>query len=150
MPQSLSNVNLHLVFSTKHRQNLIFPEIESDLYGYLGSTINGLGCKTIKVGGYLNHVHCLFKMSRIVSIAKTVEQLKKNSSKWIKTQGSQFNNFYWQDGYGIFSVNPKEIANVVKYIEQQKEHHSRKSFEKEYIEFLIENDIAFDEKYVWD
>ncbi len=80
MPQSLSNVIVHIVFSTKYRQNLILPEIENELFGYLGATLNNLGCGTIIVGGYLNHVHCLCRLSRIISQSKLLEELKKNSS----------------------------------------------------------------------
>ena len=81
---------------------------------------------------------------------KLVEELKSHSSKWIKTKGNQFRNFYWQNGYGGFSVNPNELDNVKKYIQMQKAHHKKKTFKEEYWAFLIDFDIEFDENYVWD
>lgn len=150
MPQSLSNVIVHIVFSTKYRQKLILPEIENDLYGYLGATLNNLGCNTIIVGGHLDHVHCLCRLSRVVTQSKLLEELKKNSSKWIKAKDPKFENFYWQDGYGIFSVSQKQVSIVIDYIKNQKHHHSKSSFQDEYRQILIKNDIKFDEKFVWD
>jgi putative transposase len=150
MLQSISNVNIHIVFSTKYRQPLILPEYETDIYGYLGQTMNNLNYQTISVGGYLDHVHLLCKLYRPLSMSKLVEEVKKSSSKWIKTLDPRLVDFYWQDGYGVFSVSQSGVQGVVRYIERQKIHHKKKGFQDEYREIMVAHNIEFDEKYVWD
>ena len=150
MPQSLVQNYLHIVFSTKHRQHLIDKEIENELYSYLGSICNQLECQVIKVGGYTNHVHILCLLSKKISLIKLVEQVKSNSSKWIKTKGEHYKNFYWQDGYGAFSVSPWQVEVVRNYIANQKEHHRKKTFKQEYRTFLKKYRVEYDERYVWD
>ena len=136
MPQSLSKVYVHIIFSTKNRQNLIDDRIENSLYEYLGGICKGLECNPVKVGGHKNHVHLLCLLSRKVAQMKLLEEIKKQSSKWIKTKDQAYSNFYWQDGYGIFSVNPTETDKVIDYIQLQQEHHKHKSFQDEFIAFL--------------
>lgn len=150
MPQSLSYNYIHLIFSTKNRQPLISSEIESSLYGYIIGITNNLECPVLQIGGITDHIHILFKLSRKVSLAAFVEEIKKSSSKWVKTQGTGYGNFYWQNGYGTFSVNPKQVDIVKEYILKQKEHHARKTFQQEYIEFLTQYNAEYDERYVWD
>jgi putative transposase len=104
----------------------------------------------LQIGGIADHIHILFKLSRKVSLAVFVEEIKKSSSKWAKTQGMGYGNFYWQNGYGAFSVNPKQVDVVTEYILKQKEHHARKTFQQEYIEFLTQYKAEYDERYVWD
>lgn len=150
MGQSLVKNYIHIVFSTKHRKHLIDEEIELELYSYIGGICNSLECPVIKVGGYTNHIHILFMLSKKITLVKLMAELKANSSKWIKTKGSKYNCFYWQDGYGAFSVKSSEVSIVSNYIENQKAHHGIRGFQDEYREFLIEYDIPFDERYVWD
>ncbi len=150
MGQSLVKNYIHLVFSTKNRQPLITTSIEEELYSYLAGICNNLDCNAIKIGGYIDHVHILCMLSKKVTLIKLLEEIKSHSSKWIKTKGNEFKNFYWQDGYGAFSVNPSEIDIVIKYIEDQKIHHQTKSFQAEYIQFLKKYHVDFDEKYVWE
>ena len=150
MPQSLSQVYVHIVFSTKHRQDLIDEEIEERLFEYIGGICRGLECNPVKVGGYKNHVHILCTLSRKVTQMKLLEEVKKQSSKWIKEQGMNYAYFYWQDGYGIFSVNKTEVDVVIRYIENQRQHHEAKGFEDEYRAFLKKYNIEYDERYVWD
>jgi REP element-mobilizing transposase RayT len=150
MPQSLSKVYVHIIFSTKNRQNLIDVKIEKSLYEYLGGICKGLECNPVRIGGHKNHVHILCLLSRKVSQMKLLEEIKKQSSKWIKTKGQAYSNFYWQDGYGIFSINPTEIDKVIKYIQLQREHHKYKSFQEEFIAFLKKYKIEYDERYIWD
>lgn len=150
MSQSLSKVYVHITFSTKHRQHIIDEEIETSLFEYIGGICKGLECYPIKVGGYRNHVHILCLLSRKVTQMKLLEEIKKQSSKWIKTKGSTYSNFYWQDGYGIFSVNPSEIYVVEKYINNQAEHHMKDTFQDEFRKFLKKYDVEYDERYVWD
>lgn len=149
MGQSLVKNYLHIVFSTKNRKPLIDEDIENELYSYLAGICNKLECYPIKVGGYTNHVHVLCNLSKKMTLVKLMEELKSHSSKWIKTKGDKYSNFYWQDGYGAFSVNPREVEVVVKYIENQKEHHRKKSFQEEFVAFLEKYNVEFDEKYIW-
>lgn len=150
MPQSLSKVYTHITFSTKNRESLIDEDIEERLFEYLGGICKGLDCNPVKVGGYKNHVHILCTLSRKITQSVLLEKLKKESSKWIKMQGAKYSNFYWQNGYGIFSVNPTEIEIVKNYIKNQKEHHRTKTFKEEFLAFLKKYKIDYDERYVWD
>lgn len=150
MGQSLVQNYLHIVFSTKHREPIIDQQIETELHNYLGGICNNLGCQSIIVGGYSDHIHILCKLSKKIALVKLVEELKSHSSKWVKTKGNKYRNFYWQDGYGAFSVNPSEVDVVVKYIANQREHHSKKTFQNEYRAFLKKYKVEFDERYVWE
>ena len=150
MPQSLSKVYVHITFSTKRRKNLIDENIEESLFEYLGGTCKGLECNPVKVGGYSNHVHVLCILSRKISQMKLMEELKKQSSKWVKTQGVEYSSFYWQDGYGVFSVNPLQVPDVVKYIDNQKQHHKKMTFKEELLAFLKKYKVDYDERYLWD
>jgi len=150
MGQSLVKNYVHLVFSTKHRQPLIQHPIETELHSYLGGTCNHLDCQSIKVGGYVDHIHILCLLSKKIALMKLMEEIKSHSSKWIKTKGAAYQNFYWQDGYGAFSVNPSEVETVIAYIANQHEHHKKKTFQEEYRMFLKKYNVDYDERYVWD
>ena len=150
MPQSLSKVYTHIIFSTKYRQHLIDDQIEHELFNYLGGVCQALECHPVQVGGYQNHVHILCLLSRKIAQVKLLEEVKKRSSKWIKTRDKKYAGFYWQDGYGIFSVNPRKIDVVARYIKNQKVHHQTLSFKEEFRRFLIKYHVEFDERYVWD
>jgi REP element-mobilizing transposase RayT len=97
-----------------------------------------------------DHVHVLFELARTVALSSAVEDVKKASSKWIKTQGGEFNGFAWQAGYGAFAVSESNVPAVREYVANQQEHHRKKSFQEEYRVFLERHQIAFDERYVWD
>jgi len=150
MFQSLAQIYLHISFSTKYREPFIDVEIENKLYSYLGGTCKALDCAPIKVGGHLDHVHILCKFSRKIAVMDLLEEVKKSSSKWIKTKGDKYEHFYWQGGYSAFSVNPSEVEYVIKYIENQKEHHAKKSFQDECRYFFKKYKVDYDERYVWD
>lgn len=150
MPQSLSKVYIHIIFSTKHRQNFIDDTIEKRLFAYLGQACKNLDCNPIQVGGYRNHVHILCTLSRVITQAKLLEEIKKTSSKWIKLQGEAYKEFYWQDGYGAFSVNHRKIETVKNYIINQKQHHEKRDYKTEFRAFLEHYQIEYDERYVWD
>lgn len=150
MGQSLVKNYIHIVFSTKHRQPLIHPPVEEELHAYLGEVCNQLECQVIKIGGYTDHVHVLCRLSKKIALMKLVEEIKSHSSKWIKTKGKGYEDFYWQDGYGTFSVNPAEVDRVIRYIANQHEHHSNKEFKEEYRSILKKHDVEYDERYVWD
>ena len=149
MGQSLVKNYIHIIFSTKLRKPMIHQNIEMELYSYLGGICNKMECQVIKVGGYTDHIHILCMLSKKVALAKLLEELKSHSSKWIKTKGNEYSNFYWQDGYGAFSVNPSEVEIVINYIANQKEHHRKKTFQDEYIAFLKKYSVQYDERYVW-
>jgi putative transposase len=150
MGQSLVQNYLHLVFSTKHRQALIHEPVESELHAYLGGICNNMECQPLKVGGHTDHVHILCMLSKKVALVKLIEELKSHSSKWIKTKGDDYKTFYWQDGYGAFSINPSEVDVVSTYIANQKEHHRKKTFQEEFRAFLKKYKVQYDERYVWD
>ncbi len=150
MGQSLVKNYIHIVFSTKHREALIHPPYENELYSYLGGICKNLECYPIKIGGYSNHVHILCMLSKKIALMKLLEELKSHSSKWMKTKDESLKNFYWQDGYGAFSVNPAEVETVAAYIANQHEHHSKKTFQDEYRLFLKKYNVDYDERYVWD
>lgn len=150
MGQSLVQNYIHIIYSTRNRENLISEDIESELFNYLGGVCKELDCNPLKVGGYQNHVHILCNLSKKTALMKLLEQVKSQSSKWIKTKGKEFYNFYWQKGYGAFSVNPTQINQVIDYIVNQKTHHQKMSFQDEYRMFLKKYNIEYDERYIWD
>lgn len=150
MPQSLSNVLVHLAFSTKNREPLIRESIEPELHPYATTVLNNFGCPTIALNGTADHIHVLFNLSRVKAIADVVENLKTSTSKWIKGKGSNFANFHWQTGYGAFSVSQSKVCEVVAYIDGQKEHHALRSFQDEFRVLLNKHAVEFDERYVWD
>jgi len=150
MPQSLARVLVHLVFSTKNRAPLLTPNIRTQLHPYLSVVLNNDGCPSFQVGGVADHVHLLFSLSRVRTIADVVENVKTSSSKWLKTKEPQLADFHWQSGYGAFSVSRSQTDEVIKYIQRQEEHHKQRTFQQEFRRFLTLNEIDFDEKYVWD
>jgi REP element-mobilizing transposase RayT len=150
MGQSLVRNHIHIVFSTKQRAAIIQPPFSIELYSYLGGVCNNLESQVIKIGGFSDHVHILCLLSKKIALMKLLEELKSHSSKWMKTQDESLKNFYWQDGYGAFSVNPTEVDTVIKYIDNQQEHHVKKTFQEEYRDFLKKYKVESDERYVWD
>jgi REP element-mobilizing transposase RayT len=150
MGQSLVQNYVHIVFSTKYREPLIKAPYEQELHAYLGGTCKELDCPVLIVGGYTDHVHILCMLSRKIALMTLVQKAKANSSKWMKTKDKSLEHFFWQDGYGVFSVNPSEVDVVIKYIKNQHDHHSKKDFKEEYRSILKKHDVDYDEAYVWD
>ena len=149
MAQSLSNVLLHLVFSTKNRQPLIDASIAPEVHAYLVTACKTLECVPIKVGGFTDHVHIACKLSRTVTIASLVQQLKQDSSKWIKSKGTRYASFAWQNGYGAFSIGHSQLEALKSYIANQPEHHRQLSFQDEFRKLLTRYGIEWDERYIW-
>lgn len=141
---------MHIVFSTKNREALIYPPYEEELHSYLGGICNNLESPAIKIGGHTDHVHLLCMLSKKITLITLLQELKSNSSKWIKTKDNKLSQFYWQDGYGAFSVNPSEADTVVAYIANQHEHHKTRTFQEEYRAFLKKYSVEYDERYVWE
>ena len=150
MAQSLSNILVHLIFSTKERRRLIDPAIEQELYPYLATVCATCGCPAHHIGGTEDHVHILFSLSRTIPVSDLVREVKAESSKWIKTKGSRYELFAWQSGYGAFSIGQSQIDRVRRYIAGQKEHHRKRDFQAEFRAFLEKYQIEYDERYVWD
>ncbi len=150
MPQSLARFHIHLVFSTKNREPLIIDTVRDSLHRYMATVLQNLGCAPVLINSVEDHIHLLFDLSRTVAISQAVEDVKKSSSKWIKTQGPEFAGFSWQAGYGAFAVSESNVEAVRAYIANQREHHRKKTFQEEYRQFLEKHRIAFDERYVWD
>ena len=150
MSQSLARVLLHLTFSTKHRKPWIDKPIRSELNAIFASTLQKWECPAILVGSVDDHIHALFALSRNYAIKTIVEEVKKVSSKWIKTKGRKYAEFHWQAGYGIFSVSQSNACRVRAYIANQEEHHRRRSFQDELRALLKRHQLPFDERYVWD
>jgi putative transposase len=150
MPQSLSNILLHLVFTTKNREPLILPELESELYAYIAAIHKNMTCPLLKIGGTENHLHILCRLERVVTVSNLLEEIKKSSSKWIKGKDERLANFAWQAGYGAFSIGMSNVEALENYIARQKTHHRDVSFQDEYRALLKKYRIVWDEKYVWD
>ena len=148
MPQSLSQILVHLVFSTKDRKPLLKSTTIGELKPYLGGILNNLNCNPIEINAVEDHAHLLFALSRTASLASVVSELKSGSTKWIKSKWLM--EFAWQGGYGAFSVSISKVDAVSQYIRNQEEHHKEKSFQDELRGLLREHGISFDEKYLWD
>ncbi len=150
MPQSLASILVHLTFSTKNRQPLIRPDIEPELHPYMATIFRQMDSPSIALNGTDDHVHALFRLGRKTSVADVVEEVKKSSSKWIKTKGIEYAEFYWQAGYGAFSIGQSGVSGVKRYIANQKEHHHKRTFQDEFRELCTKYEIEYDERYVWD
>ena len=150
MPQSLSSILIHLIFSTKNREPFLSPEIEAELYPYIASIFKVMKSPALIIDGASDHVHTLFSLSRVATVADVVEEVKTESSKWIKRKGIEFRNFHWQSGYGAFSIGQSQVSTVKRYIGRQKQHHRRITFQDEYRKFLKAYGVEYDERYVWD
>ena len=150
MPQSLAKILVHLIFSTKNRERILDNTVRSELHKYLATILKEFDSPAILINSVEDHVHILFSHSKNHALIKIVEELKKNSSKWIKTKASQYTGFHWQNGYGAFSVSQSNAKAVEDYIASQAEHHRRKTFQEEYRDFLKKYEVAYDERYVWD
>jgi REP element-mobilizing transposase RayT len=150
MPQSLAKNLVHLIYSTKNRDACLTPAIRPKLFAYQAGIFQEWQSPAVVIGGDMDHVHALFVLSKNHTLCKVIEEVKKGSSKWMKTQGHAFSSFHWQNGYGAFSVSQSHVAQVHRYIEGQVEHHRATSFQEEFRLFLKRYDIEYDERYVWD
>jgi putative transposase len=149
MAQTLVSMMVHVIFSTKNREPLITPEIEPELFAYIGGILKSNEARLLDAGGTADHLHLLISQSKNVALSKLMKDVKKDSSLWLKTKGSVFRNFHWQDGYGGFSIGKSQVPSLKKYIANQKEHHRKRSFQEELIKFLDAYGIAYDERYLW-
>ena len=151
MPQSLARLYVHIVFSTKYRSPFLMEKsIRKEMHAYLGGACRNQGCPALTVGGVADHAHILSRISRTICVADLVQEIKMQSSKWVKSKGGILKEFRWQTGYGAFSVGQREVERVMAYIRNQEAHHRKEQFQTEYRRFLQEYGIDYDERYVWD
>ena len=145
-----SKVILHIIFSTKDREAWLDSDVRMRMHAYLATICCDLGVELVHVGGMADHIHIVTTLPRTLSQAQLVEQIKKTSSKWIKTLDARYRGFSWQRGYGAFSVSPSQLESVRRYIDGQQEDHRTRTFQEEYRELLRKHGVDFDERYVWD
>ncbi len=150
MPQSLAQIFVHVIFSTKNREPVLDDSIHPELHDYVGGIVKNLGGALLAAGSVADHIHLLISHPRTCAPAELVQEIKTGSSKWLKTRGPRYAAFHWQSGYGIFSVSPLHRVDVEKYLANQAEHHRVVSFQEEYRKLLRKYGIEFDERYVWD
>ena len=151
MPQSLARIIVHLVFSTKNRvPYLKDKELREQLGAYMAGTMRNLGSQAIIVGCVEDHAHILCLLSKNIALKDLVEEVKTSSSKWVKPKRAGLHDFYWQNGYGAFSIGQSEFEVVRRYIANQEEHHRTRTFQDELRELFKQHAVEFDERYVWD
>jgi REP-associated tyrosine transposase len=150
MPQSLHLLSTHIIFSTKHRRPDLGPQLRPSLWAYIAGILKNLECRSLTVGGHVDHIHILCNLSKKHASMKVLEIVKKQSSKWIKDQESPSASFHWQDGYGLFSVSPSHLEAVRQYILRQEAHHKKVSFQEEFLSILRKYRVDYDERYLWD
>jgi putative transposase len=149
MSQSLALVLVHIIFSTKNRMTFLqSPDLRSEVHAYLTGTLRGLHCEPLQVGGMPDHVHILSGLSRTISLAELVKNLKTSSTMALKAKGHS--HFSWQGGYGAFSVSQSAKESVMAYIASQEIHHRKMTFQEEFRTILMKHGVLFDERYVWD
>jgi putative transposase len=148
MPQSLANILIHAIWSTKERRALLSDDVRVGLHGYMAGILKNLESPALIINSVADHVHILYQLSKNIAACKLVEEVKKSSSKWMKENGIP--EFGWQSGYGVFSVSQSNADAVREYIQGQAGHHQKKDFKDEFREFCRRYDVAMDERYVWD
>ncbi len=150
MAQSLSVNLIHLIYSTKHREARLADAIRPHLFAYQAGIFKAHDSPSITIGGTEDHVHALFVLSKTLALCDLIEEVKKGSSKWLKTQGAAFSGLHWQSGFGAFSLSQSHVARARRYIDGQVEHHRTVTFQEEFRLFLKRYRVEYDEKYVWD
>ena len=151
MPQSLVQIYLHITFSTKGREPFLQDrELRHQTHAYLAGACRNLDSPSLIVGGVEDHIHISCRLSKTMAIADLIRELKRESSKWIKTEDPALAPFHWQNGYGAFSVSPSHVDALKAYIEAQKEHHRRETFQDEFRRLCRKYGVEIDEQYAWD
>lgn len=146
MSHTYSQLHAHIVFSTKNRYPFINAELRPRLFPYIGGIIREVGGKPIRVNGVADHVHILASLPPRIAVSDVLRIVKANSSRWIHEQFPSRSKFAWQTGYGVFSVSHHDLESVLKYVNNQEEHHRVKTFQEEFLSFLHEYGIEYDEK----
>ncbi|MFN7946371.1 MAG: IS200/IS605 family transposase [Blastocatellia bacterium] len=149
MANTYSSLYYHLIFSTKNRAAWLKAEIEPRVWEYIGGIARQNKMTALQIGGIEDHLHVLVMAPPVFSPGKIAQLLKGGSSLWIHTEYPALRNFAWQDGYGAFTVSKSNLPDVIRYIQNQREHHRKRTFQEEYLEFLRKHGIEYDERYVW-
>ena len=149
MANTFTSLHVHVVFSTKNRERWLTPEVEEDVWRYLGGICRTHHLTALQIGGFDDHVHLLLGYPPMVALSDFMKRLKGESSKWISEKSAGLRGFAWQDGYGAFSIGHSQISRTIRYIQRQREHHTKEPFETEYRQFLHVHDIAAEERYVF-
>ena len=149
MAQSLCKIYLHVIFHIKTTSPPIADEHLERVHSYIGQLVNDAGCQVIRVGGIGDHVHVVCLLSRDETVSHLVEEMKRNSSRWIKTLSPQYEHFAWQGGYAAYSVSQSVVDKTISYVNNQREHHKKISFHDEYLQFLRLYNIDYNERYVF-
>ncbi len=148
MATTYTSILVHFIFSTKHRAPLITTAIESELYAYIGGICRGNKSVLLAANGTTDHIHLLVSLSKTISVATLMLEIKRDTSSWIKTKGREFGQFRWQEGYAAFTVGQSQVEAVQRYLTGQKEHHRTVSFREELIKFLRRYQIPYEERYL--
>jgi REP element-mobilizing transposase RayT len=150
MANTFTSLHYHVIFSTKHREPWIAPDLEERVWKFLGGIARENGMKALLIGGMPDHVHLALALPPAQSVSKALQLLKGGSSKWIKDALPRMRGFAWQDGYGAFSVSKSNLSEVTAYIQNQRENHRIKTFQEEFLTFLVRHGVEYDERYLWD
>ncbi len=150
MANTYTQIFYHIVFAVRNREALIVPTIKEDLYKYISGIITNQKQKLFIMNGMPDHVHILVNCKPNMNLSDLVKEIKEHSSKYINEKGILKGKFYWQEGFGAFTVSKKELTSVINYINNQEEHHRKRTFREEYVEFLKENEIDYKEEYIFE
>lgn len=150
MPNTYSQIFYHLVFAVRNRESLITAEIKNDLYKYISGIITNQKQKLFIINGMPDHVHILMNCKPNMNLSDNVREIKEHSTKFINNKKILRGKFYWQEGFGAFSVSKKDLPIIMNYIKHQEDHHSNRSFKEEYLDFLKENEIDYKDEYLFD
>ncbi len=149
MPNTFSKIYIHLIFAVKGRHGIIQKSWETDLFKYITGIITNKNQKLLAINGYKDHIHILLNIKPNISLSDLVRDIKNNSTKYINNKKYTKGKFSWQEGFGAFSYSESQLPNIIKYINNQKEHHKRRTFKEEYQKFLEKYKINYDEKYLF-
>ncbi len=149
MAGSYISAYVHYVFSTKNHRKQIVPDLEPRLWAYIGGIARQHKMKALAINGTYDHAHLMISLPSTISIAKAIQLIKGNSSKWVHDSFPKYKNFEWQDGYGAFTVSRSQINKVISYIKNQKEHHQKTTFQEEFLALLKKHNIEYNEQYIW-
>lgn len=149
MANTYTSLQYHIIFSTKNREPWLVPDIEHRVWRFIGGVARKHQMTALQVGGIEDHIHALIAAPTTIAPCRIAQVLKGVSSKWIHDEFPSLERFSWQDGYAAFTVSKSNLGEVISYIKNQREHHRKKTFKEEYVEFLRANGIEYDERYLW-
>ena len=150
MPGTFSQIYIQIVFAVKGKQNFLLPSFEEEVYKYMSGIIKGKEQKPLAINGMQDHIHILIGLKPVMRISDIIRDIKNNSTNFINNKNWLKQKFFWQEGYGAFSYSQSNFGNVIDYIKNQKKHHERFSFKKEYLTLLKKFEIPFEEKYLFE